>query len=179
MKHTVIFLILTIFFLQVSFFLLNNHTPWDKEKLNRDLQSSHIETNTQTIKFISDSMDRGEILFYLNTSNFIVFIFFFSLMIIAAITSMHTFLDKLFFKKFYEEPDWKLGIRRGVIFSITVVMIILLRLLAFASIFTVVPLILLSILGEYVFTSRMRMLHEDLTVAHDQDMTDTTESKPI
>ncbi len=64
------------------------------------------------------------------------------------ISIFHILIDKLFFRKFYQNIRIGLGIRRGMIVSTTIVSIFVMKILGYGEIQYLVMIILLGILVE-------------------------------
>lgn len=64
------------------------------------------------------------------------------------ISIFHILIDKLFFRKFYQNIRIGLGIRRGMIVSTTIVSILVMKILGYGEIQYLVMIILLGILVE-------------------------------
>ncbi len=135
-------------------FLFKAQTPFDKASLNAELKKENITTNQATIDFIEENIELGTITHYINLKNFVVFLVTFDLFIICAFGFIHTLIDKVFIKKYYEGPDWQIALRRGMIIAIALDSLVLLRLFAGLTWFTFIPIVLLSILIEYYLTAR-------------------------
>lgn len=161
MKYTVIFLILTIFFSQVTLFLFQNQSPWNKDKLNADLEDRQIETNEQTIEYIRENLELGIVLDYVNLQNLVTLFIFLVTTIACMFACAHTFIDKLFFKKFYQEPDWRPALRRGIVVSLCIISLVTLRLIAGLTYFIAIPLIALFVIIEYLMTQKNRVVQEE------------------
>jgi len=153
MKYTWIFLILAFFFAYISSFLIRTQTPWNKGKLNEELAGEGIVSNEKAIDYIDETIELGLVWDYINIRSFLLLSITIGLVISCAFGSVHSFIDKLFFKKFYEEADWKLAFRRGSEISLLIFSLVILRLMAGLTIFTVIPVFLLFIIIEYYLTS--------------------------
>jgi|GEM_PF-2114136 len=154
MKYTWIFLILAFFFAYISSFLVRTQSPWDKEKLNADFEAAEIETNDQAMEFVKENLELGLIFDYLNLQKFLLVSVFIGLTISCGFSSIHVLIDKLLFRKFYEDPNWKAGLRRGGAISLALFLLVVLRLMAGLTLFTAIPLILLVGVVEYALTLR-------------------------
>lgn len=68
------------------------------------------------------------------------------------ISIFHILIDKLFFRKFYQNIRIGLGIRRGMIVSSTIVAIFVMKILGYGEIQYLIMIILLGILVETMIT---------------------------
>lgn len=64
------------------------------------------------------------------------------------ISMIHILIDKLFFRKFYQNIRIGLGIRRGMIFSTTIVSIFVMKILGYGEIQYLIMIVILGILVE-------------------------------
>lgn len=154
MKYTWIFLVLALFSFYIANFLYRNQSPWNKVKINQELATESVKTNTDAIRHIQDIQDVGLIWDYINLRSFLLLFVFVDAGVACAFGSVHSFADKLFFKKFYEEPDWKIALRRGLEVAIFLNLLVVLRLSASLSVFTAVPLFLVTCGIEYIITGK-------------------------
>jgi uncharacterized membrane protein len=80
-----------------------------------------------------------------------------SIVLILAIASLfstvHQFIDKLFFRKFFEKPHIFMAIRRGVLLGILLLSIAWLRIFGFWEMHTAILVFVLIILIEALFIS--------------------------
>ena len=106
--------------------------------------------------FLNESFQLAEGDQYINATNLALVIIFASASIISFVASIHSIIDKLFFKKFYENPNYFVAIRRGLIFDLMFVSVIVLRLLGLLELVTAISAIFLLVLIELTFTSYSR-----------------------
>jgi hypothetical protein len=156
MKYTWIFLVLALFSLYIGNFLYRNQSPWNKGKINQELVAEDIKTNSEAIRYITDMQDLGLVWDYINIRSFLLLFFFIDAGIVCGFASFHTLFDKLFFKKFYEEANWHVALRRGAELATLGSLFIVLRLSASFSIFTAIPLLLIVVGAEYIISGRSK-----------------------
>lgn len=145
-------MVLGFFFIYVSSFLIRTQTPWDKEGLNTELEAQEIESNEETIEYINETIELGLIWDYINLKSFVIVSLSIGLAVGCIFASIHTFIDKLFFKKFYEETEWLIAFRRGIELSLILLSFVILRLMSGLTIFTAIPIVFIIILIEYYIT---------------------------
>jgi hypothetical protein len=162
MKYTWIFLVLALFSLYIGNFLYRNQSPWNKGKINEELAAENIKTNSEAIRYITDIQDLGLVWDYINIRSFLLLFFFIDTGIVCGFASFHTLFDKLFFKKFYEEANWQVAVRRGVELAILVSLFVVLRLSASFSVFTAIPILLIIVGLEYVISGRSKAIQEKI-----------------
>ncbi len=153
MRFTWVFLILALLFGYLTNYIWHTQTPFQKDRLTQDFLIEEIVTNEQAILFIQENVELGTIYHYLNIKNLIVLFVFASLSLGSFIIFTHTLIDKLFFKKYYEEANMKIALRRAVMLIALVGILAVLRLIAGLTWFTFIPLFCLFCLIEYFFVS--------------------------
>ncbi len=156
MKYVSVLALISLFLAYLSFFLIANQSPFDKDKLNSKLNELNIETNTQTVQYLDEVYQLGILMDYLNTKIFIATISIISLFIVFTVATLHAFVDKLFFKKFYQKPDLSAAFQRGIEVALLLSVILFLRLMAGINIVIVGALMLLTILIDYLIISYKR-----------------------
>lgn len=154
MRYTWIFLLLALLFGYIANYVWHTQSPILKDKLMQDFEVEEIVTNEQAVYFVQDNVDLGTIYDYLNLKNLTVLILFVSLSVGSAVLFIHTLIDKLFFKKYYEEANLKVALRRALLLIIFLIFIVVLRIIAGLTWFTFVPTVILLLLIEYFFVTR-------------------------
>ncbi|MCA9385514.1 hypothetical protein KC717_02610 [Candidatus Dojkabacteria bacterium] len=129
MRQTIISLIITVFLFGVfSYFLAN------LEVFNRPVVDSYrVEYNLLTAEEFYSSFQelrRAGLIFQLINVQSVyamtITIFFLSM---SFFTTIHLFTDKFFFKKFYEQPDLGVALRRGLFFALLLVALLYIRVM--------------------------------------------------
>lgn len=161
MKYTWIFLVLVLVFAYISNFSVRNISPWDKDKLNEDFVEAGIETNQEAQDYVQENLELGLIFDYINTQNFLLMIVSLTLTLSFGVAVVHNIIDKLFYKKFYEEPNWQVSIRRGAEVGLLMIALIFLKLIAGLTVFTAIPVVFLFGVVEYYCIQRGRVVGHD------------------
>jgi hypothetical protein len=114
--------------LLVFVYLVQNLSPWQQEAVDQYIEEFNISTGAEFEEFIKDSISAGIIFDYLDIKNVLVLIDFASISFISLFTAFHIFIDKLFFKKPYEEPSLNTALRRSIWIPMLVLIFNLIRL---------------------------------------------------
>ncbi|MBD3279902.1 hypothetical protein GF389_00040 [Candidatus Dojkabacteria bacterium] len=151
MRTAAIFALLTVFFGFVSFFLLDNQSPLDTEALMADLDSEGINTQAGTIAYIEESIELGTLPEYVDYQNLLLVGVFFSGAVFSLLSSVQILIDKLFFKKFYENPRYPVAYRRAGLVIAGIDSLVLLRIfLGFDLIIAGTIIVLLMIIEGFL-----------------------------
>ena len=121
MRKAVIYIILGIFFIVVAVYIIKTESPFKVDMIQDLATQQEIPRNDydQVSKLIQSLIDRGIIFEYLSVNTYIVAaLLLFG--IFCLFTTMHLIVDKFFFKKFYENPTEFDAIRRALLFSLTI-----------------------------------------------------------
>lgn len=154
MKRVLVGIIIGLFSLGIFLYLVKNLSPWNEVVLREYIEKFSIESGTEFNQFIDDSINAGIIFDYLNLKNVMILISFGFVSVVAFLASIHMLIDKLFFKKFYEDPNASTAIRRAVWMPLVFTIISLVRLVTAFNIFYLIILgliILLIVLIEVAF----------------------------
>ncbi len=154
MKKVLISLTIGVFSIVLFLYLVDTLSPWNEVILREYIEKFSIDSGTEFNEFIDDSINAGIIFDYLNLKNvFILFGFGFTAAV-SFLASLHMFVDKLFFKKFYEDPNTTTAIRRSIWVPLLFSIITVVRLVTAFNLFYLVILgsiVLLIILIEVAF----------------------------
>jgi hypothetical protein len=131
MKFIAIFFGVTLLGIMLLVYAFNfmSLINWDKVD-----EHYHVDKNT-TQSYLEGELElvyeSGLILDYLNVRALVIFIVGMYITVLGAITFIHTGIDKLFMKKFYQEPELKVAIRRGALWGAYLPIILLFLLFNF------------------------------------------------
>jgi hypothetical protein len=101
-------------FLGVLFaYLVGNLSPWNETAVFSYLEKYDISKGVEFEQFIDESIRAGLIFDFLNIGNIVILALIGSSAFISFFCTVHMVIDKLFFKKFWQEPDHGIAIRRG------------------------------------------------------------------
>ena len=136
MRRVALYLFLGIIFSVLSFYLIQELSPFDTQKLEEIVEIQNI-------------IDRGLVFSYLSENAYII-----GGSILASIffifISIHLFIDKLFFKNFYENASSFDAIRRGFLLILAIVFLIFSKL-SKAENYVLILIVLLPFLLEFVY----------------------------
>jgi len=151
MKSALYSLIIAIVFAGILFYLVGSLSPWNNSAVDLAVERFGLLTNEDFKDFIAQSVREGTIINLLDVKNLIILSVVALVTITSAFSTIHFFLDKLFFKKFYEKPSVFNAVRRGILFSLLAETLVILRLLGSFELYIVVGCVILAILIELLF----------------------------
>ena len=151
MRTIFITLIISLCFFGVFSYLLDNLPLFGEEELNKVEEMYGVVTQEEFDSLFLTFKESGLVLELVNKNNFYAMVISFFLFVSTTITAIHLFVDKLFFKRFYEQPSMKLAIRRSLIFSLFIFLAMILHLFALLDVLTGVLLLVPTLFIEYVF----------------------------
>ena len=129
MKNVLIFTILGGFFSLVLFYILKEFSPFELSKidelikLNSVLPGEWDKLNT----LIQEQISKGLLFQYLSSVAYLAFGVGLAA-ILSFLTAIHLFLDKLFFRSYYENPSLYNAIRRSTFIVITIGLVVYMKL---------------------------------------------------
>ncbi len=151
MRKYFILLILSIFFAGVTYYLLQTLNPFDVEKINQLAASQNITVVQELKEVQAELIQKGLILEYLDIRHLIIILLVGSLSIISAFTFLHIVVEKIVFRKFYQQPAVYTAVRRGSLLCLAIVTTIIYRFYAAEIYLTLVTWLLLFVL-EVIIT---------------------------
>jgi Ca2+/Na+ antiporter len=159
MKYSFLSLIIGLILIAGAFLLIQkgNVSPFEVSKLQSLIDTNQIGENDYDTfdESLDDLIKSGQIDTYLNTSSIVIFLITISLGLAMFFFGVHTILDKLLFKKFFEKPNYKVALRRSFLLTGTLVGIMVLRYyrLEWNSVVLIFPFVLIVELTVIYFTS--------------------------
>lgn len=156
MKHVLLTLATTIFFVFLFWTTTKSLSPWNLDEVEKAKQQFSLETAEQFDAFVEDSIDLGLITQLLNLNNIAIWLVLLGAAVVSGFMSVHLFIDKLFYKRFFEPPDLWLALRRGVILYLGLLALIILRLIAALFWYNALSVVLLAFLIELGITSFLK-----------------------
>jgi hypothetical protein len=151
MRKVLIFLALSVLFFGLLSFMLNNLEIMSQEQLEIFKNDFGIQDYDSFLLVFEQIKQRGISFNYINVNNFFALISVFTLGLQTTLCSVHLFVDKLFFKTFYQQPNLSLALRRSIVVSLFFGLWVTLRVLAIANIWITLSLIVIASLIEYSF----------------------------
>lgn len=153
MRRGLLSLLIAIFFGTLLLFISTNYTPFDKDGLMNIIQRYGITEENELLEVIGRSIELGIVWEFLDVRILISWIFIMAGFVISLFTSIHLFIDKLFFRKFFESPNIRPAIRRGIMFYFLLFAIVALRLMGALEWYTVLITGVLLVTVEIVFVT--------------------------
>lgn len=131
MKYSFISLIIGLILIIGAFLLLQrgNVSPFKVDELQALINENQIGENDYEIfdNKINELIANGQIELYLESSSIIILLSTTALGFALIFFGIHTIVDKLFFKKFFERANFQVGIRRALLFTGIIIAAIILR----------------------------------------------------
>jgi hypothetical protein len=151
MKRAGISLLITVFFLFLFSYVLNNVSPWQMDMVQKAIQRYSLKTTDDFNDFIKQSVNLGLIWNLLNIKNLVIFLSALGGVVVSAFATLHMFLEKLFVSKFYEKPDYGVAVRRGIIVYLVLAALIALNFMGGFLWYNALAIIFLGAALEYLF----------------------------
>lgn len=151
MRYSLYSLIIFIVFLGILYYIVTSLSPWNEQAVNQAVERFGLLTGSEFQEFVKEGIANGSIFYLLNLKNLIAIGIVLLVVIVSGFSAIHLFFDKLFFKKFYENPSIFNPVRRGTILSLLIEGLIVLRLSGSFEIYIVAGCIVLAILIEVLF----------------------------
>lgn len=146
MRKYLILFALCVFFIAVSYYLVTTLNPFNEEQIAQLVRSENIKVSEEFQEVVTELIDKGLILEFLDVRNVLLLGTTVTLAVLSGFMFVHTVIDKLFFRKFYEQPSLLLAFRRGVLVCLALVSIFIYRLFAAEWYLTVLTIGLLIII---------------------------------
>ncbi len=131
MKYSFISLIIGLILVTGAFLLLQrgNVSPFKVDQLQALINESQIGENDYEVfdNKINELIANGQIELYLESSSVVILLITVALGFALTFFGIHTIIDKLFFKKFFEHANFQVGIRRSLLFTGVIIAAIILR----------------------------------------------------
>jgi hypothetical protein len=173
MRKYLILFALCIFFFVISYYLVTTLNPFNEEQIAQLVRSENIQVSEEFQQVVTELVDKGLIMEFLNMRNVFLLGTTISLAILAGFMFIHTVLDKLFFRKFYEQPSMILALRRGSLVCLGLISLFVYRLFAAEWYLAVLTLSLLVIVEVVIGRLAPAKLNSD-QLAADEDKTEGT-----
>jgi len=146
---------LVILSILIVLYFVNNHPPINLDKLKQDIVQMDILRNEdeEFNNLISNITKPENILNYLLPEAYIT-LFLLIFILWGLFVILHLLVDKLFFKLFYEKPNFSNAYRRGVFFIILIIYRIISEFYKLDINFFI-SLVLFLILIEYIVVNKL------------------------
>ncbi len=159
MKRAGISFLVTLFFLFLFSYVLNNVSPWQMDLVQKAIVRYSLKTTDDFNEFIKQSVNLGLIWNLLNIKNLVIFLASLGGVVVSAFATLHMFLEKLFVSKFYEKPGYGVAVRRGVIVYLVVAALIALNFMGGFLWYNALAIIFLGVALEYLFINLKKKEH--------------------
>lgn len=151
MRQTVIIFIAAVLFLLLFGYITQNLSPWNQTEVKSAILNYNLKSDDEFNLFIQDALNYGQISRFLDARNILIWVIVLGVSVVLAFAAVHLFLDKLFFRKFYEKPSMLYAVRRGIIFYLFLVGLIALRFISGLFWYNALALAVLGVALEYLF----------------------------
>jgi hypothetical protein len=139
-------------------YVMSHFPPYDFEKLKQINGQSTVDVSVLTDN-IDQMIEYGLVLPIIDTKIIGIISLLGFIFIVSLISGLHMLVDKLFYKKFYEEPRTWPALRRGVLIFLMSFGLVFFRLIGglnFANAFLVIFLCLILEIVAIQFTDKPR-----------------------
>ncbi|MCA9381703.1 hypothetical protein KC678_05535 [Candidatus Dojkabacteria bacterium] len=119
-RQIAVLLGLGIMLLLLGFYFVSVTSPFDNAKLQEYIEKNEIaQTDDENLNnIISELIQENKSIYYFSNNAFIAFIIF-TLVITCFAAVGHLFIDKLFFREFYETASIYIALRRGLLIALS------------------------------------------------------------
>ena len=128
MRYTIYSLIIFLAFGGIFYYLLDTLSPWNEDAVNFTVERFGLLTGAEFSEFVNEGVETGTVFGLLDLKNVAALGIVGLITVTSGFSTLHTFVDKLFFRKFYERASIFNAVRRGVLLGILVAALIILRL---------------------------------------------------
>ncbi|MCA9383614.1 hypothetical protein KC909_04560 [Candidatus Dojkabacteria bacterium] len=165
MQKSLISFTIFLFFVGLLYYVTISLSPWDQQAVDRVIEQYNLTTGTEFTELIDELLELGLISEILSLRNVAIWLTIAGAAFVSLFVSIHSFIDKLFIRKFYEEPNIYKALRRGVIFYLIITAILGLRLFAGLVWYNALSILVLGIgvelILEHFFRSEPSVTKED------------------
>ena len=128
MKKAAIFFVVGIFFFLAGYYFVSIGSPFEVSKIQEiaeenDISPGEWDKLDALVKEISQSVDLFE---YLSRDFYIAAVLF-SIGVLFSFSSIHMFVDKIFFKEFYRQPSAYDAFRRAALLILALLTVFIMR----------------------------------------------------
>jgi hypothetical protein len=156
MRRVIIALFLSFLFIGIGLYISSNTSPFNLDIVKQVAQTDNLLTDQAFNLKFGDYLSNGFIWDMLDIRQFNSWVVVWSLGAISLFSFFHLLIDKLFFRKFYEEPSIFDAVRRGLLIVIIFIGAIYLRLIDGLVWYNVASIALLSICLEIFYLNLRR-----------------------
>lgn len=156
MRRGLLSLLIAIFFGALLLFISANYSPFENDGLNNIIQRYGITEEEELLEVIKRSIELGIVWEFLDTEILTAWILSMAGFVISLFTSIHLFIDKLFFRNILESPRLRPAIRRGIMLYFLIFAFAGLRLMGALEWYTVLITAVLLVTVEVIFIFFLR-----------------------
>lgn len=129
MKNVLVFAILGGFFSLVLFYIFKEFSPFELSKLEELIKINSLAPGEwdKLNQLLKEQFDKGLIFQYLSSTAYFAFGIALAA-IFSFFAAIHLFIDKLFFRSFYEKPSLFDAIRRAGLFVFAIGLMLFMKL---------------------------------------------------
>lgn len=162
---------LSVSLFALTAYLLTILNPFDEAAISELISSQSIKSSTEFIELIKELIAKGLVTDYLNFKNILIISATGLAAIICLFFVIHLIVDKLFIKKFYEQPSMFNAGRRGVMVALAIAGIVISKVyggewyyaLIWGALVLVIELLLTRIFHRPVATKEGEVTEEPMT----------------
>jgi len=176
MKFSAVFLVIAVIGVFLMWYCFNYRPVVEWQNLQVLIDQKQLTTHTEVNNLIVNLYRQGEIVNYLNKQSIILLSIGMFMAVFGFISSLHSAIDKIFFKKFYESPHLFIAIRRGVLAGILPVVFFIIGLYNYTNLTVIILVILVAISLELIFISLTSRTNPQLTQLPDEGKFEIKES---
>lgn len=156
MKRGILSLLISIFFFLLLSFISYYYSPFEKSGIEKLIDRYGVTEENEFRGIIAKSISLGIAWEFINIRNMTAWILALAGSVISLFISIHLGIDKFFFKEYYQQPNFKIALRRGIILFFILFIFLTLHLLGAFVWYTAAISILLFISIEWGITSVRR-----------------------
>lgn len=152
MKKIIITVFISMFLCGLFIYLVNNLAVFDQDEIDYFREKYNLLTSEEFEKFFMDLKNAGLLFQIVKTKNFVSITIVAFMLLVTSFSVIHMFIDKLFFKRFYEDPNILKAFRRGIFFAAFIIIILLLKIFSVLDPLVFVGILILIVGLEFVIT---------------------------
>ncbi|MCA9379770.1 hypothetical protein KC675_01175 [Candidatus Dojkabacteria bacterium] len=156
MRRGLLSLLIAIFFGALLLFISANYSPFENDGLNNIIQRYGITEEEELLEVIKRSIELGIVWEFLDAEILTAWILIMAGFVISLFTSIHLFIDKLFFRSILESPRLRPAIRRGIMLYFLIFAFAGLRLMGALEWYTIMITGVLLATVEVVFNTNIK-----------------------
>jgi hypothetical protein len=153
MRRVALVWLMFVFFLGILFYVLVYQNPLISDSVLKIAASKGFTTDNAVINNIPLFINNGLIWDVLDFKKLAALLVALTGSIVCLVSGVHLLIDKLFFRKFFEQPALIPALRRGILVAIVVIMPIFFRLINGLVWYNVASIVVLCICIEILIVN--------------------------